>query len=175
MPIRCHTHEGTVSRAVFSACGAYRYSLQRVWDPAAPLLGFVMLNPSTADEMRNDPTVGRCEHRARALGMGGMCVVNLFAWRATVPTALRTAADPVGPDNDAAILDAARRAANVIAAWGVHGALFGRGVQVAAMLRNGRTPLLHLGLTKAGHPRHPLYLPHARQPEPWTQAAVYGR
>ena len=101
---RTHSSGGTSSVAVYSPCERYRYSLQRVWDETSGLLTFIMLNPSKADEVSNDPTVERCERRARALGYGGFCVVNIFAWRETDPQKLRKARAPIGPANDESIL-----------------------------------------------------------------------
>ncbi len=166
---RRHRADGVRSQAVYSRCDTYRYSLERCWDAARGRLLFVMLNPSTASEAQNDPTVERCERRARQMEFGAFEVTNLFAFRATVPRDMRAAADPVGPGNDAAILQAASRADRIIAAWGVHGAHLDRGAQVAALLRGCARPLFHLGLTLAGHPRHPLYLPYAKQPEAWPR------
>ncbi|MBI1416966.1 MAG: DUF1643 domain-containing protein [Limimaricola sp.] len=152
--------------AVYSTCGRYRLSLTRDWGPGRAAV-FVMLNPSTASEATDDPTIARCTGFARALGAGGMEVVNLFAFRATHPRDLRRAEDPVGPDNDAAILSAAARAGWLICAWGIHGTLHGRGTEVAALLRAaGHRPQV-LGLTKDGHPRHPLYLRRDVQPVDW--------
>jgi hypothetical protein len=162
-----HAGDGCRSVAAFSACGAYRYRLRRCWDAGRPRLVAVMLNPSTADERANDPTVARVAARARAMGFGGFEVVNLFALRSTDPRALARAADPVGPGNDAAILAAARGAGLVLCAWGVHGALAGRGAAVEAMLRAGGHALHHLGLTRAGLPRHPLYLAGDAAVLPW--------
>lgn len=85
------------SGAAFSPCRRYRYRLWRTWGDAAPAV-FVMLNPSTADEIENDPTVERCERRARAMGFGGLRVANIFSLRSTDPTALYTSDDPVGPE-----------------------------------------------------------------------------
>lgn len=155
------------SVAVYSDCERYRYSLTRVWDPDGGRVAFVMLNPSTATEVQNDPTVERCERRARALGYGAFCVANIFAWRDTDPRAMRAAADPVGPENDAAILDAAAWAGHVVCAWGTHGAHLERGPAVANLLAASGAKLSHLGLSKAGHPKHPLYIGYAVQPEPW--------
>ena len=155
------------STATYSDDEKYRYQLTRIWQPGAPRVSFVMLNPSTATERQNDPTVERCERRARALGFGGFRVTNIFAWRATDPRDMRNAADPIGPENDAAIVEAAKWADQVICAWGTHGAFMDRGAAVAALLRQTDTPLFHLGLSKAGHPKHPLYIAYARQPEPW--------
>ncbi|QFT58547.1 hypothetical protein FIU94_06865 [Sulfitobacter sp. THAF37] len=167
MITRSHTKGDAPSTAVYSECECYRYSLTRVWDSRASRVMFVMLNPSTATEVQNDPTVERCERRARHLGYGGFRVTNIFAWRATDPRDMRAAADPVGSDNDATLSEGARWADHVIAAWGVHGAHLGRGPQVAAMLMALDVPLYHLGLSKDGHPRHPLYLAYARQPVQW--------
>ncbi len=149
----------TLSTAVYSGCGGYRYALTRVWDRAAPLVLFVMLNPSTATELRNDPTVARCEARARGMRFGGLAVANLFGWRATDPAALRQVADPVGPATDAHLAEMSGQAGLVICAWGNHGALLGRGAQVARALRDAGCRPHHLGLTRQGQPAHPLYLP----------------
>lgn len=152
--------DGVVTRGVlFDPTGAYRYRLWRVWAPDAPRLAFVLLNPNAADAVHDDPTIRRCVGFARAWGYGGVDVVNLFAWRTPNPRALRAAPDPVGPDNDAHLQAVAARAALVVAGWGVHGALAGRDVVVRRLLAG--YPLACLGLTKAGHPRHPLYLPCA--------------
>lgn len=155
------------STATYSDCERYRYTLTREWAPERGRLLCVMLNPSTATEAQNDPTVERCERRARALGYGAFRVCNIFAWRATDPRVLRTVRDPVGPGNDAAILDGAAWADAVLCAWGSHGAHLGRGPEVERLLRATGTPLCHLGLTKQGHPRHPLYVAYARQPTDW--------
>lgn len=154
------------SSAVFSRCGLYRFVLTRQWGQGARV-SFVMLNPSTADHLRNDPTIARCENRARDMGATGFRIVNLFAFRATDPRGLRAAPDPVGPGNDADIRRAARWADHVICAWGTHGALHDRGREVRQMLRGQGVRLLHLGLTKGGAPRHPLYLSRDLRPVPW--------
>ena len=116
----------------------------------------------------SDPTVERCERRARALGFGAFRVTNIFAFRATDPRVMRAAADPVGPGNDAAIADSAPWADRIVCAWGSHGAHLDRGPQVAALLRATGRPLFHLGLTLHGHPKHPLYIGYAVQPQPWV-------
>ncbi len=155
------------STAVYSDCERYRYLLTRVWEPAGRRALFIMLNPSTATEVQNDPTVERCERRARALGFGAFRVTNIFAWRDTDPKKMRAAADPVGPANDAAIADSCPWADQIIAAWGAHGAHRDRGAQVEALLRGTGRAVHHLGLTQAGHPKHPLYIAYTQQPEPW--------
>ena len=168
MITRSHTKGDAPSVAVYSDCERYRYSLTRVWDPAGDKALFVMLNPSTAPEVQNDPTVERCERRARTLGFGAFRVTNIFAWRDTDPRLMRAAEDPVGPENDAAILEGAAWADRIIAAWGTHGAHLARGPEVERLLRQTGMPLFTLGLTKEGHPKHPLYIGYAKQPEPWA-------
>lgn len=128
---------------------------------------FIMLNPSKATEVQNDPTVERCERRARALGFGSFQVTNIFAWRETDPFKMRKASDPIGPENDAAILAGVSWADQVIAAWGTHGAHLDRGPQMTAMLRATGKPLFTLGLSKHGHPKHPLYISYSQQPVLW--------
>ncbi|MEE9387162.1 MAG: DUF1643 domain-containing protein [Paracoccaceae bacterium] len=168
MITRSHQKGDAASVAVYSECEKYRYMLTRVWHDAGATVHFIMLNPSTATEMQNDPTVERCERRARTLGFGGFRVTNIFAWRDTDPKKMRRAVDPVGPENDAAILDSCDWADQIICAWGAHGAHQGRGDAVATLLKSTGCGLLHLGLTKAGHPKHPLYIAYAEQPREWV-------
>ncbi|MCP5036313.1 MAG: DUF1643 domain-containing protein [Rhodobacteraceae bacterium] len=157
------------STASYSDCERYRYQLTRVWDPAGGKALFVMLNPSTATEVQNDPTVERCERRARALGYGAFRVTNIFAWRDTDPRKMRVANDPVGPENDAAIAEGSHWADRIICGWGTHGEHLGRGPDVEALIRATGLPLFHLGLTKAGHPKHPLYIAYSQQPISWPE------
>lgn len=164
---RSHVKGDAPSIAVYSPCETYRYLLTREWAPDQGRALFVMLNPSTATEVQNDPTVERCERRARALGFGAFRVCNIFAYRATDPRVMRAAADPVGPLNDRAIRESAQWADQIICAWGTHGAHLGRGPQVEALLRATGLPLWHLGLSQAGHPKHPLYIGYAVQPMLW--------
>ncbi len=167
MITRHHVKGDAASVAVYSACEAYRYLLTRTWNPQGRRALFVMLNPSTATEAQNDPTVERCERRARAMGFGAFRVTNIFAWRGTDPAGLYRTADPVGPDNDSAIADSAGWADFVLCAWGTHGAHLGRGAAVGRLLAATGQPLHVLGLTKDGHPRHPLYVAYAACPLPW--------
>ncbi len=142
--------------ATFSEDRRYRYSLWRIWDgPACDALAFIGLNPSTADESIDDPTIRRCMAFARRMGCGGIFMLNLFAYRSTDPKALTQVDDPVGPDNDFAI----RRYSGMhyvwtVAAWGAGGALQGRDKAVLGMVDE----VYCLGLTKGGQPRHPLYV-----------------
>lgn len=147
------------------ADGAFRYLLWRRWAEADSVL-FVMLNPSTADAERDDPTIRRCRGLARAWGFGAVEVANLFAYRATRPRDLARAGAPVGPRNDAILAAAAARASAVIVAWGVDGALAGRDRAIAALLAPYRPRCL--GITRSGAPRHPLYVRRDVVPRPWT-------
>lgn len=160
-----------VATAVFSECRTYRYLLLRIWDKQVPPLVLVMLNPSTADELNNDPTVERCVRRARALGAGGLIVVNIFAYRSTDPEALREVADPVGPENDHYILQAITgpRFA-VICAWGKDGLINGRQDAVRTLIVGAGVQVMALGLNKDGTPTHPLYIAYERQPFAWEWA-----
>lgn len=155
-----------IGSADLSPCGTWRYQLQRTWNDDAPLMVFVMLNPSTADASTDDATLRACLRQARAKGFGRLRVLNLFALRATDPALLASATDPVGPHNEAALhdgLSGLHPDDRVVCAWGNGGHLRGRGLAVAGQLRARGLALHHLGLTAAGQPRHPLYVPQ-RQP-----------
>ena len=154
--------------ATFSGDRVHRYLLTRTWDENLPTVNFLMLNPSTADAFQLDPTNRRCVGFAQAWGYGSMVTTNIFAFRSTDPVGLRTAIDPVGRDNDEAILSAAASADLVIAAWGTHGELHGRGATVKSMLENAGSDLHLLRLTKHGHPGHPLYVSGATLPSKWN-------
>ena len=154
------------STAVLSADGLYRYRLTRSDLPAGwlrmhePVLLWIMLNPSTADEQQDDQTIGRVKAFTRRLGYSGCTVVNLYALRSTDPRGLWASDNPVGPDNDAVIAREAFTAVNdgapIIAAWGVNA----RPERVAEVLAlpHVAARLQCLGVTKSGAPRHPLYL-----------------
>ena len=162
-----HEDERARSVALFSDCERYRYLLTRVWEPNGKKALFIMLNPSTADEIKNDPTVERCERRARTLGFGAFRVCNIFAFRATDPKVMRAESDPNGPHNDQAILESCTWADQVICAWGTHGAHMDRGQAVTELVRGAGISPYHLGLSKHGHPKHPLYIAYTQQPERW--------
>jgi hypothetical protein len=160
------------SRAAFSPCGTYRYGLIREWNPGKRPLLFVMLNPSTADHLANDPTVARCQRRAITGGWGGVAVANLFALRSTYPSALYEHPDPIGPENDAAILELATAAGRVVCAWGDHGQLGDRAAAVVAMLRAEGVSLGFLRMTQKGEPAHPCRLGYAVEWKPWPDDGV---
>lgn len=158
-----------IKTATLSDCGRYRYRLGRAWDETLPRLGFVMLNPSTADADVDDPTIRKCMGFAERAGCGGIEVVNLFAWRATDPRALRAAGYPVGPLNIAAIADMLGAVPRVVCAWGANarGTIGQNQSELALSLirARGRTPEV-LRLLDDGTPAHPLMLPYACQPAP---------
>jgi len=157
--------------ASFSPCRRYRYTLWRKWEGSRTSSGYAMfvgLNPSTADETVDDPTVRRCIAFAKAWGYDGLCMTNIFAYRATNPAEMLVQADPVGDENDATLRTMAEGAGLVVAAWGNHGGHRGRGEIVRRMLPN----LHYLQLTKIGQPGHPLYLSGKLRPIAWA-AAMY--
>lgn len=163
-----------VKGAKISDCGTYRYWLTRTWDDRRPVLGWVMLNPSTADTDVDDATIRRLagtEKRpgfARRWGYGGIIVRNLFALRATDPKALLTHPDPVGPENDDELALAAFNEPVTMLAWGTN-APSARAAHVARLLwmrsQIHGTRLAVLGWTKAGAPGHPLYVRADQMPE----------
>lgn len=161
-----------VSRAAFSECGRYRTMLERRWDGkpfgSPGFVAWIMMNPSTADERVDDPTVRRCRDFTRRWGHGAMVVLNIFALRATRPAMLLEAEDAVGPGNDAAIREWAARAERVIVAWGLPPKpLRGRGAAVAALLREVGVRPCALKVTQSGEPGHPLYIAGDTTPVPW--------
>jgi hypothetical protein len=161
----------SASGAVFSRCRRWRYLLWRRWDGAKPVANFLMLNPSTADEFQLDPSCTRARNYVDGWGYGGIVVTNIFAWRATDPDDMKSAKDPVGRGNDAAILRAAREAAMVVCAWGNHGEHAGRAMKVVNALCFSRVKLHYLRMNGAGQPAHPLYLPGRLEPVSWKIGA----
>jgi hypothetical protein len=154
--------------AELSQCGTFRYLLWRVWTQELPRLGFIMLNPSTADASVDDATIRVCIGRAQRTGCGGIIVANLFPYRATKPADLRAAKDN-GKDhqeNWTALLTVLR-CRQVIAAWGDDGNFQRQNARVIDVAASAHRRLFHLGLTKAGHPKHPLRIPYATVPTLW--------
>ncbi len=149
----------TESGATFSPCRRWRYLLWRRWDASKPVANFLMLNPSTADEVKLDPTCSRARNFAERWGYGALIVTNIFAFRNTHPEQMKAAADPVGPGNDAAIVRAAKQSAIVVCAWGNHGGFLGRSGEVLRKLKSNGIALHALRVNANGEPAHPLYLP----------------
>lgn len=150
---------------ILSPCRTYRYTLWREFDGLAGngYAMFIGLNPSTADEVEDDPTIRRCIAFAKAWGYGALCMTNLFAFRATKPVDMKNAIDPVGPNNDAHLVEMAQEAGIVVAAWGTDGSHMGRDKTVRILVPH----LYCLRKTKGGHPSHPLYLPGNLTPQPF--------
>ena len=155
--------------------GSYRYLLWRTWDYAVARLLWVLLNPSTADERSDDQTLRRCMSFSRAGGYGRVEIVNLFAYRTPYPQRLRHAADPVGGENDRYLAEAAQRAGGIVVAWGTDGAYQRRDRAVLALLeRHAARPLLCLGTTRDGSPRHPLRITRSASLMPYRSRGGSG-
>lgn len=152
----------TERKTIFSPDRQHRYTLWREWDIFnSSYAMFIGLNPSTADETNDDPTIRRCIGFAKEWGYGAICMTNLFAYRATDPRLMKAAVDPVGPENDAWLLRCAKDAGLIVAAWGTHGGFLRRAEDVLEIISN----VVCLGMTKGGHPRHPLYMLKTTKPQ----------
>lgn len=148
--------------ANLSECRKYRYALWRAWDETKPYAMIIGLNPSTADEVKDDPTIIRCINFAKSWGYGGVCMANLFAYRATEPSDMKASNDPVGTENDAWLIKLAKEAGIVVAAWGNDGIYLKRSHAVQNILSS-----LHcIKMNKSGEPAHPLYLNADLRPFP---------
>ena len=139
--------------ATFSDCRKYRYALSRTWNGKKKTILFIGLNPSTADEKIDDPTIRRCINYAQNWGYGSLLMVNLFAYRATMPSELKNVKNPIGNDNDLHIIELSKKADLAVAAWGNEGTLLNRDKEVKKILPN----LMCLKINKSGQPAHPLY------------------
>lgn len=162
---RQHEAHGVVSTAAYSPCEQYRYVLTRTWEQPGNMVAFIGLNPSTATEVQDDKTVRRCIGFAKSWGYGSMAMLNIFAYRATDPLVMKKVDDPVGEHNDAFIEKYIGIAELVVACYGSHCMHRGRFRQVKQLLDGKRVH--HLGLTKDGHPKHPLYLRANLLPQEW--------
>jgi hypothetical protein len=151
---------------VFSPCWKYRYTLGRQVEGGRGTLAFVMLNPSTADDTVDDPTVRRCLGYARDLGFGQLQIANLYAWRSRDPYDLLRVPDPVGPGNDHYLLATCTAADLVVCAWGAFVGADARSREVLALLRRGGVVPHALRQTRSGQPAHPLRLPATLRPFP---------
>lgn len=156
---------------VFSPCRKYRYTLWREWSMEhvegataddENYVQFIGLNPSTADETLDDPTIRRCKAFAKSWGYKAMCMTNIFAWRDTDPEQMKKQIEPVGIDNDRWITEIASQAHVIVAAWGKHGKHMYRANAVKRLIPNVKC----LKKNGDGSPQHPLYLPATLQPIP---------
>lgn len=149
--------------AVFDVDREYRYGLWRTWDVDKPVVVWVMLNPSTADEEELDPTLRRCRDYSKRWGYGKMWIGNLFAVRSPDPSILKEHDEPVGPENDDLLNRMAEHADLIMVAWGAHGNYQDRDQEVLDLLGEHDRPHC-LGWTQDGLPVHPLYQPKTREP-----------
>ena len=164
--------DGMLCYAEFSPGTRYRYLLKRIWNGELARIVFVMLNPSTADAMKDDPTIRRCIAFAKSWGYGGISVVNLFGYRSRNPYVLKDIVDPIGPMNDYILREEIRKrntSLKVVCAWGNHGDINGRGEHIRSVIEcEGRYPS-YLKLTKQGQPWHPLYMKGDATPTHWRR------
>lgn len=167
-------------KTIFSQCRNYRYTLWREWDTdlltgcsddlpnSHRYVQFIGLNPSTADETKDDPTIRRCMAFAKVWGYGAMCMTNLFAWRDTSPAKMKIVAYPHGAENNTRLLEIGQNAGLIVAAWGTHGSHLNCADFVKKMFFDCELKLHHLGLNEDGSPRHPLYLKADLKPISFT-------
>lgn len=155
---------GPHSSAQISDCGKYRYLLRRTWNPKLPLCGFLMLNPSTADAMADDPTIRKCNTFAKYWGYGGIIVANVFAWRSTDPDALEEVGDPLGPLNHLAIQEMAEQAEIVLCGWGSTRLVHSKVLWLKSVIADPQR-LRCLAMNLDGNPKHPLYVAGSTMPQ----------
>lgn len=144
--------------AVLSDCGKYRYLLRRTWSYGQPRALLVMLNPSTADASKDDATIRSCVRLLSGCGFGSMEVVNVYGFRATNPVELSKQIDPVGPRNQAVIESAIGRCDVVVCAWGAYPPARQHAASILSEVGRWRPVAYCFGRTKAGAPKHPLYI-----------------
>tara|TARA_Y100000310_G_C20698667_1_gene827657 strand:+ start:5255 stop:5773 length:519 start_codon:yes stop_codon:yes gene_type:complete len=149
---------GTKSFAIYSPSGKHRYLLNRTWNPSGKSLLYIGLNPSTATEISNDPTITRVINFAKREGFGSISICNLFSYRATLPSDLKSSSDPIGKETDPFILQQAKKADSILLGWGNHASFLERGKSVQNLLLPHKEKTFCLGLTKSNEPKHPLYL-----------------
>lgn len=137
--------------ATISDDGKYRYRLWRIWDENKAKILFIMLNPSTADGSKNDPTIRRCTRFAKDWGYGGIYVGNIFAYRTPHPNNLDKVDDPCGPKNKFHVKQMADKCSIIVCAWGNS-----QGAPPDWLREVGN--LFYLDQNKDGTPSHPLYL-----------------
>ncbi len=152
------------NKCIFSSCKKYRYYLERSFkENPKSFLVFIMLNPSTADEKTNDPTVLRCQNHALNKKFDGFIVLNLFAFRSTEPKNLKTTKNPVGILNDKTILKTLKNNKNIICAWGNHGSFLNRSEEIKNIFKEKKIKTKAFEITKLGEPKHPLYISYGKK------------
>lgn len=160
-----------LKHAILSRCGQYRYALWRNWDDSLPMVEFIMLNPSTADDKEDDPTIRRCINFAKSWGCGSLKVANLFAFRATDPQELKKCQDPIGPKNYWWLYHDGCKPKYTVCAWGNNGSLHGRSNDYVEnkVAFVGYNSLYYLKMNSSGEPSHPLYLKKDLKPRLLTK------
>lgn len=167
------------SSAVISDCGRYRYELRRGWqdllsyDPKWTVL-WLMLNPSTADAEKDDPTIRKCIAFSKSWGYSGLVVANAYACRSPYPGTLKRVLDPIGPDNDATLVRLISQSGITVVGWG-KGCDPRRAKEVAGLAAKAGPQLLCLGVNSDGSPKHPLYLKGDTKLVPWAPAVERDR
>lgn len=160
------------SVAHYSPCEKFRYFLRRDWDVSKPSITYLMLNPSTATEIDNDPTIERCQRRAHLSGFGSMIIVNLFPFRMTDSTQLYTAENLLGDPSLAnqAIINAVKASEITVCGWGAHEFAMARAKEVISMVEaeNQTSRIMCLKRNKDGSPQHPLYIGYDKTPVPYS-------
>ena len=147
-----------INQCKFSKCRQFRYTLTRVFENGKGTCSFIGLNPSTADEYQNDPTVSRCMNRAQQMGFKTFIMLNAYGYRATDPKDMKAHPSPVGEENDYWILESCKKSDKIICCWGNHASHLNRSDEIRELLKDFN--LFRLGdPTASGEPRHPLYLP----------------
>ena len=154
-----------ITRAILSEDRNYRYVLSRIWDSDKAMVTIIGLNPSTADEYTDDPTITRCINFAKSWGYGGIYMLNLFAYRATKPVDMFNENEPIGLENNRYIIEYASKTDKVICAWGNHGSYMKRSQDILNQIDNA----YYLKLNKSGEPAHPLYLNSELNPIPFKR------
>ena len=161
------------SGALMSDCGRYRYRLWRRWEGGEGIVSFIMLNPSTADGLEDDPTIKKCVGFARRWGFQGLEVANLYAWRATKPEEMRRADDPIGPDNNKALRKNLRRADLAVCAWGAKADIC-RAAWFCGLAHSMGVDLHALDTNADMSPRHPLFIAADSKPDPFDHLSPAG-
>ncbi|MCK4441078.1 MAG: DUF1643 domain-containing protein [Sulfurovaceae bacterium] len=149
--------------AIFSKDREYRYVLSRIWDETKPIIMIIGLNPSTADETEDDPTIRRCTNFSKSWGYGGVYMLNLFAFRATQPSDMFEALNPIGDENNNFIEIYTKKVDKIVCAWGNDGIYKDRSQYIRENFNN----LFYLKMNKTGEPSHPLYLKSDLVPQQW--------
>ena len=155
------------TEVIFSRCLKYRFSFKREWDKSKKKILYILLNPSTATELKNDPTITRIERHSKILKMGSFTVCNLFALREKNPKLLKKHKYPLGKENDSFIEKYSLEAEIIVCAWGNEGEYMNQSEKIKNLLLTMNHQAYVFGLTKKGNPKHPLYLSYKTSLTRW--------